>query len=68
MWDNLKKTEKPIILYGTGDGAEKIMRQLELRGIPVAGIFASDEFVRRPHKIFHGFEVLSYSEALERSA
>ncbi len=66
MWDNLKKTEKPIVLYGTGDGAEKIMRQLELRGIPVAGIFASDEFVRRPHKIFHGFEVLSYSEALER--
>ena len=66
MWDNLKKTEKPIVLYGTGDGAEKIMRQLELRGIPVAGIFASDEFVRRPHKIFHGFEVLSYSEARER--
>ncbi len=66
MWDILQKSEKPIVLYGTGDGAEKIMAELSRRGISAAGMFASDGFVRQPHKIFHGFEVLSYAEARER--
>ena len=66
MWNSLKNNSKSIVLYGTGDGAEKIMRHLDMRGIPVSGIFASDGFVRTPRKIFHGFEVLSYAEAREK--
>lgn len=64
MWDYLKTVPKPIILYGMGDGALKIMEQLKQRDIPVAGIFASDGFVRG-HS-FQGFPVLSYSEAKEK--
>jgi len=66
MWDKLKNSKKNIVLYGGGDGAEKILAELERRGITVSGIFASDEFVRSPHKQFHGMPVMSYAEAKER--
>lgn len=62
MWNYLKNhTQKPIVLYGMGDGADKVLsvcRQLE---IPVAGVFASDEFAR--HNVFHGYTVTTYAEA-----
>lgn len=45
-WDFLKKTDLPIFIYGMGDGAIKIMRVFEQYAIPLAGFFASDEFVR----------------------
>ena len=45
-WDFLKNTELPVFIYGMGDGALKIMTAFEKYGIPVAGFFASDEFVR----------------------
>lgn len=50
-WDFLKSTELPVFIYGMGDGALKIMRVFEQYGIPLAGFFASDEFVRG-----HSFE------------
>jgi FkbM family methyltransferase len=50
-WDYLKSTELPIFIYGMGDGALKIMAVFEKYGIPIAGFFASDEFVRG-----HSFE------------
>lgn len=28
MWQKLKETKKPILLYGMGDGAEKILTEL----------------------------------------
>lgn len=62
LWNYLKSTSKPIVLYGMGNGADKIIRVLESRGIPFKGVFASDEFVRE--KTFHGFKVTNYS-ALE---
>ncbi len=49
------------MLYGTGDAAEKIMKELDIRGIRVSGIFASDGFVR--DRYFHGFKVLGYEDA-----
>lgn len=64
MWQMLKAAEKPILLYGMGNGAEKILAELNSRKIPVAGIFASDGFVRG-HS-FAGYEVLAYSEAKRR--
>ena len=55
VWDILKRETRPIALYGMGDGAEKILKVCAEREIPIAGIFASDEFVRGHH--FAGFEV-----------
>ena len=53
--------ERPaVLLYGMGNGADKIIAELESRGVPVAGVFASDGFVRG--QIFHGMRVRSFSE------
>ena len=65
FWQSLKKVNKPIWLYGMGNGADRILGCLEERGIKVQGVFASDEFVR--HQLFHGFTVCSYKEAKEKS-
>lgn len=62
LWEYLKTVEKPIVLYGTGDGADKVLDRLADCGITVSGIFASDEFVRGQQ--FHGFIVRKYSELL----
>lgn len=64
LWNYLKQTEKPIVLYGMGNGADKIIKVLEDRGITVQGVFASDGFVRS--KRFHAFNLMSYSEAKEQ--
>ncbi len=55
LWTHLQKTEKPVVIYGMGDGALKIMAVLEKYNIPLRGIFASDGFVRG-HS-FEGFPV-----------
>lgn len=60
LWQRLEETEKPIVLYGMGDGAQKIIDRLNERNIPLADIFASDEFVRG-HS-FNGIRVKKYSE------
>ena len=46
LWEYLQGVSKPVVLYGMGDGALKILEVCRRYGIPVAGIFASDEFVR----------------------
>lgn len=45
-WEYLQGTDLPIFIYGMGDGCLKLMREFEKYNIPVAGIFASDEYVR----------------------
>ena len=62
LWEYLKTAGKPVVLYGTGDGADKVLVRLAETGVPVSGIFASDEFVRGQQ--FHGFTVQAYSELL----
>lgn len=61
LWQYLSQTDKPILLYGMGNGADKILRVCEKYGIEISDFFASDGFVRG-HS-FHGKVVLSYSEA-----
>ena len=63
LWDYLRQTNKKIVLYGMGDGAEKIKSVLDEIGAPVADIMASDEFVRG-HS-FLGFRVKKLSEIEE---
>lgn len=55
LWNRLQSESRPVILYGMGDGAEKILRVCKERGIAVSGVFASDEFVRG--QSFCGFPV-----------
>lgn len=61
VWDVLRVETRPILLYGMGDGADKILAQFDACGICASGVFASDEFVRG-HS-FHGFRVLRLDEA-----
>lgn len=64
LWDKLKHTRKTVVMYGMGNGADKILAVCEAYGIPVADFFASDGFVRG-HS-FHGKTVLSYSAVKEK--
>ena len=42
IWQKLKETTRPVVLYGMGNGAEIMMKQLEKCGVSVSGFFASD--------------------------
>ncbi len=66
LWKYLKETDKPVALYGTGDGADKIMAKMEKDGTldKIQGIFASSGFVR--DRYFKGFKVESFEGCLER--
>lgn len=64
LWEYLKTAQKPIVLYGMGNGADKIINVLNDKNIPFHGIFASDGFVR--NKTFHGFKITSYREQKEK--
>lgn len=61
LWTYLKETQKPIVLYGMGNGADKIISVLNSYDIKISGVFASDGFVRK--KTFHGFNVTNYTAA-----
>ncbi len=63
LWNYLKQTQKPIVLYGMGNGADKIISVLNRYDIKISGVFASDGFVRQ--KMFHGFKVTDYKTAKE---
>ncbi len=63
VWTRLSETKKPIIMYGMGDGAEKILYVMEKYGITPADYMASDDFVRG-HS-FKGHRVKKLSEIEE---
>ncbi|MFR5864825.1 MAG: hypothetical protein ACLUFV_06470 [Acutalibacteraceae bacterium] len=62
--DALRRTDEPVLLYGMGSGADKILALLSGAGIRVAGVFASDGFVRG-HS-YRRMRVLTRREAEER--
>ncbi len=64
VWNRMASCGKPIVLYGMGNGADKILAVMDRYGITCADFFASDGFVRG-HS-FHGKRVLSYSEVCEK--
>ncbi len=64
IWQQLQNADKPILLYGTGNGADKILDRLNAINVQVQGVFASDGYVRR--RTYRGFEVLSLEEAEAR--
>lgn len=63
MWDILASESRPILVYGMGNGADKLIDRFNKYGIKIADFFASDGFVRG--HFFHGFRVKSFSEVKE---
>ncbi|MBC5646841.1 FkbM family methyltransferase [Christensenella tenuis] len=63
LWQRLRQARKPVVLYGMGNGADKILDELARHGIAAAGVFASDEFCRG--QMFRGFRVTNYTQAKE---
>lgn len=61
-WERIQQTAKPIVLYGMGNGADKIVDWCEANAVKISGIFASDEFVRG--QVFRGFKVQRYSDII----
>ena len=64
LWQYLKSADKPVVLYGMGNGADKIIKVLNDRNITFSGVFASDGFVRDKH--FHGMKIESYKTLKEK--
>lgn len=64
MWDYIKRCGKPVVLYGTGNAADRVVDECKKRNIEISGIFASDGFVR--DREFRGFHVMSYAVAKEK--
>ena len=62
-WELLKKQEK-LLLYGMGNGADKLLDIFSREGIKCDGVFASDEFVRG--QSFRGYKVMTHGEAKEK--
>lgn len=63
LWEHLASTEKRVVMYGMGNGADKILQACEQKRITVSEFFASDGFVRG-HS-FHGKTVKSWGEIKE---
>ncbi len=59
-WEKIKESGKPVVIYGMGNGADKVIDEFNRLGIPILGVTASDDFVRG--QIFRGFKVKKLSE------
>ncbi|MBQ9978401.1 MAG: FkbM family methyltransferase [Clostridia bacterium] len=64
LWHYLAASDRPIVMYGMGNGADKIIAVCEKYGVTISDFFASDGFVRG-HSI-HGKTVISYSAMKEK--
>lgn len=60
VWDCFKSCRLPVVLYGMGDGADKVIAAFERYGIEISAVMASDGFVRG--QTFHGFRVRTLAE------
>lgn len=64
VWEKLKNETSPIVLYGTGNGADTVLDTFKALDITASGVCASDGFVRK--RTFRGFEVMSIDDAKEK--
>ena len=58
LWTYLKSVNKPIVLYGTGNGADKVIKRLEQDGVKISGVFSSAGF--KKNKIYAGHTISDY--------
>lgn len=59
-WEKIKESGLPVVIYGMGNGADKVIDEFNRLEIPIIGITASDDFVRGQN--FRGFKVKKLSE------
>lgn len=59
-WEKIKESGLPVVIYGMGNGADKVLDEFIRLEIPVKGVTASDDFVRG--QIFRGYKVKKLSE------
>lgn len=63
FWERIKTEKHPVVIYGTGNGADRLIDRLCAESVEISGVFASDGFVR--DRLFRGFKVMSMREAAE---
>lgn len=63
VWQRLRDCGKAVVLYGMGDGADKVLAAFDKYGIKASAVIASDDFVRG--QSFHDFRVKKLSEVEE---
>ena len=62
IWEKLQDESRPIFLYGTGNGADKILDVCESYSIKICGVFASSTFVR--NRMFRNMPVRSLDDII----
>ena len=60
VWERLRETKKHIVLYGMGNGCDKVLDNCGRLGIHIAGVMASDSFAR--YQDYRGFTVKKESD------
>ena len=67
LWTYLGQESRPVAIYGMGDGADKIIDELDKRGLSdlVSAVFASPGFVREG-RVFRGFKIESFEDVCAR--
>ncbi len=61
-WERIACCNKPVYIYGMGNGSEKMLHLFSRFGIKCEGIFASDDFVRG--QSFCGYKVQRFSDIM----
>lgn len=64
LWHRLQTESAPILIYGMGNGAEKILSLSREYSITISGVFSSNDHARTVE--FCGFSVMSLNEVLEK--
>lgn len=59
-WEKIKESGKSVVIYGMGNGADKVIDEFNRLDIEIKGVTASDDFVRGQQ--FRGFTVKKLSE------
>lgn len=59
-WEKIKESGLPVVIYGMGNGADKVIDEFNRLDIEIMGVTASDDFVRGQQ--FRGFTVKKLSE------
>ncbi len=59
-WEKIAESGKEVVVYGTGNGADKVIDEFYRLGIKIKGVTASDDFVRG--QLFRGFKVKRLAE------
>jgi FkbM family methyltransferase len=63
LWEYLQKSAKPVVMYGTGDGADKILAVMERYGLKPVCFTAGGEF---GFKTFRDYAVMPFAEVERR--